>query len=102
MPFWHERQCQNFPNSALYCVSPPSGLSFCRLVGLTLGRQVEIEQSPLPWAKMLLVLASWPSAGAVVAFSKNYTTIAQVLFWLAFTMFVARGILEIRGKRLRE
>ena len=67
-----------------------------------MGRQVEIEQTPLPWAKMLLVLPSWPLAGAVVAFSANYTMIAQVLFWLAFTMFVAGGILEIRGKRLRE
>jgi hypothetical protein len=26
--FWPERRCQNFPNSALYCVSPASGLLF--------------------------------------------------------------------------
>jgi hypothetical protein len=60
------------------------------------------NKANLPWAKTLLVLASWPFAGAIVAFSADYTTLAQVLFWLAFAMFVAGGILEIRGKRLTE
>jgi hypothetical protein len=41
-------------------------------------------------------------AGAIVANSADYSRLAQVLFWLAFTMFVAGGILEIRGKRLRD
>jgi hypothetical protein len=66
------------------------------------GRQVEIEKQTSPWAKNLLVLASWPFAGAIVATSADYSRLAQVLFWLAFTMFVAGGILEIRGKRLRD
>jgi hypothetical protein len=56
------------------------------------GRQVEIEKQTSPWAKKLLVLASWPFAGAIVATSADYRRLAQVLFWLAFTMFVAGGI----------
>jgi hypothetical protein len=81
---------------------PRFGAFFLRASGTwTLGRQVEIEQT-WPWPKTLLVLASWPFAGAVVASSANYTTLAQVLFWLAFTMFVAGGILEIRRKGLSE
>jgi hypothetical protein len=52
----------------------------------TMGRKVEIEQT-WPWAKMLLVLASWPFAGAVVAFAADYGTLAQVLFRIAVAMF---------------
>jgi hypothetical protein len=54
--------------------------------------KVEIEQTSSWGAKVLLVLASWPFAGAIVAFSANYRTLAQVLFWLALIMFVAGGI----------
>ena len=67
---------------------PPLRGFFSRFAGalhgaLTMRRKVEIGQTS-PWAKMLLV----PFAGAIVASSANCRTLAQVLFWLAFAMFV--------------